>query len=111
MLPLYGGGFWVALLQATCVYYAAAIVLHYLVPALFPVKSIQKGDRQPRQVAREACSSLGGWLLSWCVFLVVGRVVVVGGAAAVLNATADLITFALICHCHPHSIPTHCLSP
>lgn len=56
---LYGGGFWVAYAQAAGVYYAAAVLLHYLVPACFPVKSIQPGSRKPGQVTREALTSIG----------------------------------------------------
>jgi hypothetical protein len=49
-------------LNATCalqLYYGAAIILHYIVPALLPVKSVQKGQRREGQVASEAVNSLG----------------------------------------------------
>lgn len=59
MLPLYGGGFLVAALQVSAVYYGTAILLHWLVPQIWSVKSIQVQPRQPGQVAREALFSLG----------------------------------------------------
>ena len=57
--PLYGGGFWVAFAQASLLYYSVAVVLHYLVPALVPVKSTQKGERSQGQVSREVLLSIG----------------------------------------------------
>lgn len=57
--PLYGGGFWVAFRQLAAVYYAAAVVLHYVVPAVLPVKSVQKGQRRKGQVTAEALYSIG----------------------------------------------------
>ena len=56
---LYGGGFLVAALQVSAVYYGTAILLHWLVPQIWSVKSIQVQPRQPGQVAREALYSLG----------------------------------------------------
>ena len=41
------------------VYYAAAVVLHYVVPACMPVHSVQKGQRRRGQVTFEALYSLG----------------------------------------------------
>ena len=57
--PLWGGGYWVALRQAAAVYYAAAVVLHYVAPTLLPVRSVQKGQPRQGQVTREALTSLG----------------------------------------------------
>ena len=57
--PLYGGGYWVALAQACLVYYLLAVVLHWVVPALLPVRSIQPGKRRSGQVTQEALNSLG----------------------------------------------------
>lgn len=56
--PLVGGGYWVALAQAVIVYYLGALLLHYVAPALFPVRSIQKGQPRPGQVATEAANSI-----------------------------------------------------
>ena len=58
-MPLVGGGFWPAFLQVSAAYYAAAVLLHYIVPALVRVRSIQKGQRRPGQVSEEAAQSLG----------------------------------------------------
>lgn len=41
------------------VYYAAGILLHYVVPSLLPVKSVQKGQRRKGQVTSEALYSIG----------------------------------------------------
>lgn len=40
-------------------YYAAAVILHYVVPRLLPVKSVQKASPRPGQVAFEALYSIG----------------------------------------------------
>jgi Delta7-sterol 5-desaturase len=56
--PLYGGGFWVAFAQAATVYYTAATTLHYIVPAVTQVRSVQKGHPAQGQVTREAFASL-----------------------------------------------------
>ena len=45
--------------QVTVVYYGVALLLHCLVPAALPVKSIQAQPRQPGQASREALYSLG----------------------------------------------------
>lgn len=57
--PLYGGGYWAALGQVASVYFASAVLLHYVVPALLPMRSIQKGQRRPGQVTQEVINSLG----------------------------------------------------
>jgi lathosterol oxidase len=59
MLPLYGGGFYVAFAQACMVYYTAATILHFVVPAVVPVASVQSGKTKPGQEFREARSSIG----------------------------------------------------
>lgn len=59
MLPLYGGGFWVAFTQACVVYYAAAAALHFVVPRLWAVSSVQVGKPKEGQVASEAINCLG----------------------------------------------------
>lgn len=60
LLQLYGGGYINALLQTSCTYYIACIVLHWIAPRILPVHSIQVQSRQPGQVSREAFNSLGG---------------------------------------------------
>ena len=57
--PLYGGGFWLAFSQVSLAYYLVAGLLHYAIPAVVPVKSIQPGERRQGQVAREALLSIG----------------------------------------------------
>ena len=59
LLPLYGGGYRVAFMQVLVVYYAAASILHWVVPALVTVHSVEKGRRRPGQVAQEAWDCLG----------------------------------------------------
>lgn len=59
LLQLYGGGYINALLQTSCTYYIACIVLHWIAPRILPVQSIQVQSRQPGQVSREAFNSLG----------------------------------------------------
>lgn len=59
MWPLYGGGYWVAVWQVAITYYCASAVLHWVVPALWDVKSVQKGQRRPGQVLQEARDSIG----------------------------------------------------
>ncbi|KAK9815322.1 hypothetical protein WJX72_001696 [[Myrmecia] bisecta] len=73
MLSLYGGGYWIAVLQVAVVYYAAAVLLHWVAPAFFPVKVIQKSDRQPGQVAREAVNSIGPILVKAAVLTIVEK--------------------------------------
>lgn len=58
-LPLYGGGFWVALLQVALVYYSTAVVLHFVIPWLLQPASIQVAPRRRGQVAEEVLNSLG----------------------------------------------------
>lgn len=41
------------------VYYTAGFVLHYVVPRLFAVKSVQQRKPRPGQVAQEALHSIG----------------------------------------------------
>jgi lathosterol oxidase len=60
-MRLYGGGFIAAYLQATISYYVASVVLHCVVPALFSVRSVQKGERRPGQILKECLQSLGRW--------------------------------------------------
>lgn len=59
MLPLYGGGFWVAFTQACLVYYAAAAALHFLVPRVMSVSSVQVGKPKQGQVLNEAINCIG----------------------------------------------------
>ena len=57
--PLHGGGFLVAYIQLCTFYYACAVLLHHVVPALIPVKSVQHDKRRIGSVARDAIYSLG----------------------------------------------------
>jgi hypothetical protein len=59
-MQLTGGGFLVALAQVTAVYYALATLLHFVVPRLFPVRSVQKGEAKPGQARTEALNCIGG---------------------------------------------------
>lgn len=59
MLALVGQGFWVALLQAVLFYYAAGAAIHWVIPRLAPVRSIQKHARGAHDVRRDALFSLG----------------------------------------------------
>ena len=56
--PLYGGGYWVAVAQIALAYYGIALVLHYVVPAVKAVRSVQKGQRREGQVLQEARDSI-----------------------------------------------------
>lgn len=57
--PLWGGGFPVAFAQLFVFYYASGALLHWVVPALGPLKGIQDAPRKPGEVARDAASSIG----------------------------------------------------
>jgi hypothetical protein len=60
MTPLlYGGGFSLAIVQLLAFYYTAGCILHYLVPSIFPVVSIQEHERRPGDVQRDCLHSLG----------------------------------------------------
>lgn len=58
-MPLYGGGFWVALAQLTAFYYAIGAVLHFVLPRVVAVKGIQHQQRKKGDVARDAFYSTG----------------------------------------------------
>lgn len=59
--PLVGGGYWIALMQAFSTYFVGAAMLHWAVPSLLRVRSIQRGQPRRGQVAQEAINSLGKW--------------------------------------------------
>lgn len=61
LLPLYGGGFWVAFSQLILFYYAVGAILHYVLPRILPVKGIQQQARKRGEVLRDAVYSLGGY--------------------------------------------------
>jgi Delta7-sterol 5-desaturase len=65
LMPLYGGGFTVAWIQIAVFYYTSGILLHYVAPALLPVKNIQVQPRGSGDIGRDALGSLGtrGWWL------------------------------------------------
>lgn len=46
-------------MQVSLVYYIGAFVLHYVVPQLYAVHSIQVGTRRPGQVTEEVLRSPG----------------------------------------------------
>ena len=56
---LFGGGFSAAVVQLVVFYYTAACIMHFVVPRLLPVKSIQKAVRGRQDVWRDALFSLG----------------------------------------------------
>lgn len=56
---LYGGGFPLALVQLSVFYYTAGCILHYIVPRIFPVVSVQEHERRPGDVQRDCLHSLG----------------------------------------------------
>ena len=57
--PLHGGGFWLAYAQLCTFYYTCGVLLHHIVPAVIPVKSVQHENRRSGSVARDALYSLG----------------------------------------------------
>ena len=59
LLPLYGGGFWVACAQLATFYYLCGLLIHSIVPRCFKVHSIQVQPRKPGSVQRDALLSLG----------------------------------------------------
>jgi hypothetical protein len=61
-----GGGFFVAYAQVCAFYYAAAALLHHVVPAVLPVKSVQVEARKEGSVERDALYSLGERLPTMC---------------------------------------------
>lgn len=71
--PLHGGGFVTALLQVSLVYYLGAFLLHFVVPQLAAVHSIQVGSRRPGQVTQEVLNSPGAILVKAAVLTVVER--------------------------------------
>jgi hypothetical protein len=50
-----------AFAQVSLVYYGAAVLLHYIVPRVIFVKSIQPGERNKDQVLTESLNSIGEW--------------------------------------------------
>ena len=62
--PLHGGGLLASLAQVAAVYYAVALVLHCVVPALLRPTSIQVAPRRDGQAWQEARNSLGAATLA-----------------------------------------------
>ena len=60
-----------ALTQASVVYYFAAIVLHYVVPNLLQVSSVQVAKRKPGQVMQEALNSIGPLIVKAAIWTIV----------------------------------------
>ncbi|GIL77889.1 hypothetical protein Vretimale_6578 [Volvox reticuliferus] len=71
ILPLYGGGFWVAFVQLTLFYYVVGAVLHFLLPRIAPVKHIQHQPRKRGEVLRDAFYSLGPLAVKAVVWAIV----------------------------------------
>ena len=71
LVPLHGGGFWLAYAQLCTFYYTCGVLLHHVVPAVIPVKSIQHEKRQSGSVARDALYSLGPLAVKALVWTVV----------------------------------------
>lgn len=59
LAPLYGGGFGPALAQVCTFYYVTGALLHWAVPALFPVQNIQPMARKDGVLSRDAFYSIG----------------------------------------------------
>jgi hypothetical protein len=59
MIPLYGGGLVAATLQIGAIYFGISLTVHYLIPALIPVSSIQVQPRRKNQVLLECLHCLG----------------------------------------------------
>lgn len=62
-MQLYGGGFLHALVQLMVFYYAGGILLHYVVPRILPIQSVQERERGSSDVSRDSIYSLGARLL------------------------------------------------
>ena len=58
---MYGGGFSLAFAQLLMFYYSAGCILHFLVPRVLPVISIQEHERRPGDVQRDCIQSLGAF--------------------------------------------------
>jgi hypothetical protein len=64
--PFYGGGFVPAFLQLLTFYYLAGGAIHFLLPALLPVKGIQSAPRARGEALRDAIYSLGARTAATC---------------------------------------------
>ncbi len=64
MIPLYGGGLAAATLQIGAIYFGISLTVHYLIPALVPVSTIQVQPRRKNQVLLECFHCLGARPLS-----------------------------------------------
>jgi hypothetical protein len=59
LVPLYGGGFWVAFTQLVVFYYTVGAILHSVLPRVIPVHGIQQQQRKKGEVLRDAFYSIG----------------------------------------------------
>ncbi|KAG2438498.1 hypothetical protein HXX76_005049 [Chlamydomonas incerta] len=59
LVPLYGGGFWVAFTQLVVFYYSVGALLHSVLPRVIPVHGIQQQQRKKGEVLRDALYSIG----------------------------------------------------
>lgn len=57
--PLYGGGYVCAVLQIAVIYYGISALLHFVLPRLHHVESVQQGKRRENQIAQEVKNSVG----------------------------------------------------
>eukprot|EP01024_Parvocaulis_polyphysoides_P031644 TRINITY_DN28517_c0_g1_i4.p1 TRINITY_DN28517_c0_g1~~TRINITY_DN28517_c0_g1_i4.p1 ORF type:complete len:304 (+),score=4.35 TRINITY_DN28517_c0_g1_i4:85-912(+) len=71
MFPLVGGGFQFAFLQLFLFYYVLGFLLHFVLPKIFNVKSIQKNPRKDNQLQQESFNSLGPIAVKAAVWTVV----------------------------------------
>uniref|UniRef100_A0A7S3VH27 Fatty acid hydroxylase domain-containing protein n=1 Tax=Dunaliella tertiolecta TaxID=3047 RepID=A0A7S3VH27_DUNTE len=71
LTPLYGGGFVPAFAQLFVFYYVVGALLHWGIPLLFPVQSVQPQPRAHGSVARDAFYSLGPMAVKAAIWVIV----------------------------------------
>ncbi|KAI8471949.1 MAG: hypothetical protein J3K34DRAFT_415708 [Monoraphidium minutum] len=76
--PLYGGGFVPAFVQLVLFYYTLGFALHIAIPALFPVKDIQKEPRGGGEPLRDALASIGPLAVKALYWTIVERMAAAG---------------------------------
>eukprot|EP01025_Chloroclados_australasicus_P053070 TRINITY_DN6208_c1_g3_i1.p1 TRINITY_DN6208_c1_g3~~TRINITY_DN6208_c1_g3_i1.p1 ORF type:complete len:319 (-),score=15.95 TRINITY_DN6208_c1_g3_i1:391-1299(-) len=82
-----GGGFGLAFTQLFLFYYVFGIFLHFVLPRLLEVKSVQKIGRQKNQIMREALTSLGPIGVKAAVWTVVEKLHNAGFGLTYLGST------------------------
>lgn len=63
----------IAFFQASLVYYVAAYTIHFVIPKVAPVRSVQKGTPTSNQIFKESFNSLGPLAVKAGVWTVVER--------------------------------------